>query len=103
MEAKDGRIMKLSTHAKVICYFDANLVSLVRENPRDTKMSPVEDVGKFVSHQMMVKLPSTSTLSPTGASPPSSHKLLLSKRHMRRRRSQARWFKSRLSTSMTRR
>lgn len=35
--------------------FDANLVSLVRENPRYTKMSPEEVMGKFISHQMMVK------------------------------------------------
>jgi hypothetical protein len=35
--------------------FDANLVILVCENPRYTKMSPEEALGKFVSHQMMVK------------------------------------------------
>jgi hypothetical protein len=35
--------------------FDANLVFLVCENPRYTKMSPKEALGKFVSHQMMVK------------------------------------------------
>jgi hypothetical protein len=35
--------------------FDANLVSLVCENTRYTKMSPKEVMGKFVSHKMMVK------------------------------------------------
>jgi hypothetical protein len=35
--------------------FDANLVSLVRENLRYTKMSPEEVLGKFVSHQMIVR------------------------------------------------
>jgi hypothetical protein len=35
--------------------FYANLVSLVHENPRYTKMSPEEVLGKFVNHQMMVK------------------------------------------------
>jgi hypothetical protein len=33
----------------------ANLISLVRENPRYTKMSPKEVLDKYVSHQMMVK------------------------------------------------
>jgi hypothetical protein len=35
--------------------FYANLVSLVRKNPRYTKMSLEEVLGKFVSHQMMAK------------------------------------------------
>jgi hypothetical protein len=35
--------------------FYVNLVSLIRKNPRYTKMSPEEVFGKFVSHQMMVK------------------------------------------------
>jgi hypothetical protein len=35
--------------------FYANLVSLVHENPRYTKMSPEEVLGKIVNHQMMVK------------------------------------------------
>jgi hypothetical protein len=34
---------------------DATLVSLICENPRYTKMMPKEVLGKFVSHQMMIK------------------------------------------------
>jgi hypothetical protein len=34
---------------------DPNLVSLIRENPRYTKMSPEEILGKFVSGHMMAK------------------------------------------------
>jgi hypothetical protein len=34
---------------------DPNLVNLIRENPRYTKMSPEEILGKFVSGQMMAK------------------------------------------------
>jgi hypothetical protein len=32
-----------------------HLVNLIRENPRYTKMSPMEILGKFVSGRMMVK------------------------------------------------
>jgi hypothetical protein len=35
--------------------FYPNLVSLVRDNPRYTNMSLEKVLGKFVSHQMMVK------------------------------------------------
>jgi hypothetical protein len=34
---------------------DPTLVSLIRENPRYTKMVFEEVLGKLVSHQMMVK------------------------------------------------
>jgi hypothetical protein len=34
---------------------DPNLVNLIRENPRYTKMTPEEILGKFVSGRMMVK------------------------------------------------
>jgi hypothetical protein len=34
---------------------DPHLVNLIRENPRHTKMSPKEILGKFVSGHMMVK------------------------------------------------
>jgi hypothetical protein len=34
---------------------DPRLVNLIRENPRYTKMSPEEILGKFVSGHMMVK------------------------------------------------
>jgi hypothetical protein len=34
---------------------DPHLVNLICENPRYTKMSPEEILGKFVSEHMMVK------------------------------------------------
>jgi hypothetical protein len=34
---------------------DPHLVNLIRENPRYTKMTPKEILGKFVSGRMMVK------------------------------------------------
>jgi hypothetical protein len=34
---------------------DPTLVSLIHENPRHTKMVSEEVLGKFISHQMMVK------------------------------------------------
>jgi hypothetical protein len=34
---------------------DPHLVKLIRENPRYTKMTPEEILGKFVSERMMVK------------------------------------------------
>jgi hypothetical protein len=34
---------------------DPHLVNLIRENPRYTKMTPEEILGKFVSRHMMVK------------------------------------------------
>jgi hypothetical protein len=34
---------------------DLHLVNLIRENPRYTKMTPEEILGKFVSGHMMVK------------------------------------------------
>jgi hypothetical protein len=34
---------------------DPHLVNLIRENPRYTKMTPEEILGKFVSGCMMVK------------------------------------------------
>jgi hypothetical protein len=43
------------TNVKVIyCHFP-HLVNLIRENPRYTKMTPEEILGKFVSGRMMVK------------------------------------------------
>jgi hypothetical protein len=34
---------------------DPHLVNRIRENPRYTKMTPEEILGKFVSERMMVK------------------------------------------------
>jgi hypothetical protein len=36
-------------------FIDPHLVNLIRENPRYTKMTPEEILGKFVSGRMMVK------------------------------------------------
>jgi hypothetical protein len=40
---------------KLFTVVDPHLVNLIRENPRYTKMSPEEILGKFVSGRMMVK------------------------------------------------
>jgi hypothetical protein len=42
-------------HAQVLLVIDPHLVNLIRENPRSTKMTPEEILGKFVSGHMMVK------------------------------------------------
>jgi hypothetical protein len=34
---------------------DPHLVNIIRENPRYTKMTPEEILGKFISGRMMVK------------------------------------------------
>jgi hypothetical protein len=49
----DHEVVRLMLRSFIV--FDANLVSLVYENPGYTKMSPEKVLGKFVSHQMMVK------------------------------------------------
>jgi hypothetical protein len=49
----DQEVIRLMLRSFKVFY--ANLVSLVRENPWYTKMNPEEVLGKFVSHQMMVK------------------------------------------------
>ena len=44
----------------MLCSFtvlDPNIVNLIRENPRYTKMTPEEILGKFVSGRMMVVTP----------------------------------------------
>jgi hypothetical protein len=40
---------------KSFTVIDPHLVNLIRENPRYTKMTPEEILGKFVSEHMMVK------------------------------------------------
>jgi hypothetical protein len=49
----DHEVIRLMLRSFTI--FNANLISLVREIHRYTKLSPEEVLGKFVSHQMMVK------------------------------------------------
>jgi hypothetical protein len=40
---------------RLFTVIDPHLVNLIRENPRYTKMTPEEILGKFVSGRMMVK------------------------------------------------
>jgi hypothetical protein len=40
---------------KSFIVIDPHLVNLIRENPRYTKMTPKEIIGKFVNGRMMVK------------------------------------------------
>jgi hypothetical protein len=49
----DHKVVRLMLRSFTV--FEANLVSLVCEHNRYTKMSLKEVLGKFVSHQMMVK------------------------------------------------
>jgi hypothetical protein len=42
-------------NAKVFTVLDPHLVNNIRENPRYTKMTPEEILGKFVSGRMMIK------------------------------------------------
>jgi hypothetical protein len=49
----DHDIVRLMLRSFTI--IDPHLVNLIRENPRYTKMTPEEILGKFVSGRMMVK------------------------------------------------
>jgi hypothetical protein len=40
---------------RLILLLTPHLINLIRENPRYTKMTPEEILGKFVSGRMMVK------------------------------------------------
>jgi hypothetical protein len=51
MEAQDGR----TTTSSDLCSGLLLLLTLICENPRYTKMTPEEILGKFVSGRMMVK------------------------------------------------
>jgi hypothetical protein len=83
--------------------FDANLVSLVHENPMYTKMSLEEVLGKFVSHLMMVKNVKYIDDVTNGSLPSNEPKSSLSEQQTTQRRSQARWHKLRRLASMARR
>jgi hypothetical protein len=49
----DHDVMRLMLRSFTV--IDPNLVNLIRENPRYTKMTPEEILGKFVSQRMMAK------------------------------------------------
>jgi hypothetical protein len=59
---------------------DPTLISLIRENLRYTKMVPEEVLGKFVSHQMVVKDAKYTDDVANGGTPPMNRKSLLSKK-----------------------
>jgi hypothetical protein len=78
---------------------DPHLVNLIRENPRYTKMTPEEILGKFVSGRMMVKEAryvddALNSPLPVYEPQPIALKEPSSKGHY-----QARWLKWRLPTS----
>jgi hypothetical protein len=49
----DHDVVRLMLRSFIV--IDPHLVNLIRENPRYTKISPNEILGKFVSGRMMVK------------------------------------------------
>jgi hypothetical protein len=49
----DHDVVRLMLRSFIV--IDTHLVNLIRENPRYTKMTPKEILGKFVSRRMMVK------------------------------------------------
>jgi hypothetical protein len=49
----DHNVVRLMLRSFTIT--DPHIVNLIRENPRYTKMTPEEILGKFVSKRMMVK------------------------------------------------
>jgi hypothetical protein len=49
----DHDVVRLMLRSFIV--IDPHLVNLIRENPRYTKMTPEEILGKFVSRRMMVK------------------------------------------------
>src|SRR5690349_20900430 len=56
MEAQDGRTtMSSDSCSGPLQLLTPHLVNLIRENPRYTKMTPEEILGKLVSGRMMVK------------------------------------------------
>jgi hypothetical protein len=59
----DHDVMRLMLRSFTV--IGTHLVNLIRENPRYTKISIKEIIGKLVSGRMMVKKQGTSTTSPT--------------------------------------
>jgi hypothetical protein len=78
---------------------DPHLVNLIRENPRYTKMTPEEILGKFVSGRMMVKEARYVDDALNGPLPSMSLNPLLLRQPVAGRRYQARWHKWRLLAS----
>jgi hypothetical protein len=72
---------------------DPHLVNLIRENPRYTKITPKEILGKFVSGRMMVKEARYVDDALTIHYPSTSLKPLPSKQPATGRCYQARWHK----------
>ena len=69
---------------------DPHLVNLIYENPRYTKMTPEEILGKFVSGRMMVKEARYVDNAANGPLLSTSRSPLLSKQQVARRRYLAR-------------
>jgi hypothetical protein len=82
----DHEVVQLMLRSFTIFY--ANLVSLVRENPKYTKMSPEEVLGKFISHQMMVKNAKYIDDIANGNLIANEPQAVALRRHMTRKRSQ---------------
>jgi hypothetical protein len=80
---------------------DPHLVNNIRENPRYTKMSPKEILGKFVSRQMMIK--EARYVDDALMAQSTSLKPLLSKQRGARKCYLARWHKLRRRDSMMKR
>jgi hypothetical protein len=75
---------------------DPHLVNLIHKNPRYTKMTPEEILGKFMSGCMMVKEARYVDDALMVHYPSTSHNPLLSKQQIAGRHYQARWHKRRL-------
>jgi hypothetical protein len=69
---------------------DPHLVNLIRENPKYTKMSPKEILGKFISGRMMVKEARYVDHIANGPLPLYERSLLHSRQRLARRRYQTR-------------
>jgi hypothetical protein len=94
MRWTDHDIVRLMLRSFTV--IDPHLVNLIRENPRYTKMTPEEILGKFVSGRMMVKEARYVDDALTAPCPSKSHSPLRSRQQAAGRRYQARWHKLRL-------
>jgi hypothetical protein len=93
----DHDIVRLMVRSFTV--IDPHLVNLIHENPRYTKMTLEEILGKFVSGRMMVKEARYVDDALNGSLPSTSLKPLLSKQPVAGRRYQTRWHKWRLPAS----
>jgi hypothetical protein len=101
MRWTDHEVVRLMLRSFTV--LDATLVSLICENPKYLKMVPEEVLGKFVSHQMMVKNEKYIDDVANRSTPSTSHKPLLSKQQMTRRCFLAWWRSWKRPTSTTKR